>query len=157
MVFAVLHSKIIPGVQADSAVVFGEPLLMRFLLALLRPGIPAANLLLNPIGRAAWVGLFATSLNLIPGGQLDGGHILYALSSESHRRVTFGVALALLPLAYFWWGWIAWAAILLVLGCRHPPLIDRRELLDTKRRVWAAVGLAIFVLSFMPVPVILQT
>ena len=156
MAFAILHSKIIPGVQADSAVVFGEPVLMRILLAIFRPGIPAADLLLNPIGRAAWVGLFATSLNLIPGGQLDGGHILYALSSESHRRITFGVALALLPLAYFWWGWIAWAAILLILGFRHPPLIDRRALLDTKRRVWAAVGLAIFVLSFMPVPVILQ-
>ncbi len=157
MAFAILHSKIIPGVQADSAVVFGEPVLMRILLALLRPGVHAADLLLNPIGRGAWVGLFATSLNLIPGGQLDGGHILYALSSESHRRVTFGVAIALLPLAYFWWGWIAWAVILLVLGFRHPPLIDRRALLDNKRRVWAAIGLAIFVLSFMPVPVMIQS
>ncbi len=157
MAFAILHSKIIPGVQADSAVIFGEPVLMRILLALLRPGVHAADLLLNPIGRGAWVGLFATSLNLIPGGQLDGGHILYALSSESHRRVTFGVAIALIPLAYFWWGWLAWAAILLILGFRHPPLLDRRALLDNKRRVWAAIGLAIFVLSFMPVPVMIQS
>ena len=156
MIYALLHSRIAPGVDASSSIVFGEPLLMRILLPILRPGVHAADLLLNPIGRAAWVGLFATALNLIPGGQLDGGHILYALNSDAHRRTTFGVAIALLPLAYFWWGWVAWSVILIALGFRHPPLIDRRELLDTKRLIWAAIGLAIFVLSFMPVPVILH-
>lgn len=156
MIYALLHSRIVPNFDAASSIVFGEPLLMRILLPLLRPGVHASDLLLDPIGRAAWVGLFATSLNLIPGGQLDGGHMLYALASESHRRATFGVAIALLPLAYFWWGWVAWSVILVALGFRHPPLIDRREPLDTKRYVWAAIGLAIFVLSFMPVPVILR-
>jgi membrane-associated protease RseP (regulator of RpoE activity) len=156
MIYALLHSRIVPGIDANSSIVFGEPLLMRVLLPILRPGVHASDLLLNPIGRAAWVGLFATALNLIPGGQLDGGHILYSIASDAHRRTTFGVAIALLPLAYFWWGWIAWSVILIALGFRHPPLIDRRELLDTKRLIWASIGLAIFVLSFMPVPVILH-
>jgi membrane-associated protease RseP (regulator of RpoE activity) len=156
MAYAILRSHIVPGYDAESSIVFGVPLLQRALLALLRPGVHAADLLLNPIGRAAWVGLFATSLNLLPGGQLDGGHMLYALASDAHRRTTFGLAIALLPLAYFWWGWVAWSVILIALGFRHPPLIDRRELLDTKRLIWAAIGLVIFVLSFMPVPVILK-
>jgi membrane-associated protease RseP (regulator of RpoE activity) len=156
LVYAVLHSRIVPGVEASSQIVFGEPLLLRILLALLRPGVAARDLLLHPVGRAAWVGLFATSLNLLPAGQLDGGHMLYSLADHAHRRATIGVALALLPLAYFWLGWIAWAAILLLLGFRHPPLVDRHAVLDNKRRVWAAIGLAIFVLSFLPVPVIVN-
>jgi len=78
------------------------------------------------------------------------------IARESHRRVTFFVALALVPLAFFWWGWLLWTVLLLALGFRHPQLLDDRRTLDNKRRVWAAVGLAIFVLSFMPVPLIIQ-
>jgi membrane-associated protease RseP (regulator of RpoE activity) len=156
MAIAILHSKIVPGLQAGAPIVFGEPLLLRLLLAVLRPGVHATDLLLHPVGRAAWVGLFATALNLLPAGQLDGGHILYSIARESHRRVTFFVALALVPLAFFWWGWLLWTVLLLALGFRHPRLLDDRRTLDNKRRVWAAVGLAIFVLSFMPVPLIIQ-
>jgi membrane-associated protease RseP (regulator of RpoE activity) len=154
MAFALLHSKIVPNAYADSPFTFGVPLAMRWMLAMLRPGVAAGDLLLHPVGRAAWVGLFATSLNLLPGGQLDGGHILYSLASRAHKRATLVLALALLPLVYFWPGWALWAILLLAIGFRHPPLMDRREPLDTQRRVWAVVGLAIFVLSFMPVPII---
>lgn len=157
MAFAILHSKIVPGINAASApIMFGVPLLQRMLTALLRPGVSPANLLLHPIARAAWVGLFATSLNLLPGGQLDGGHILYTFASESHRRFTIGVALALIPLAFFWFGWILWSVLLLAIGFRHPPLMDRWEPLDSARRIYAALGLAMFVLCFMPVPIVLN-
>lgn len=157
MAIAILHSKIVPGVNAGSApVVFGVPLLQRLLTAVLRPGVNSANLLLHPIARAAWVGLFATSLNLLPGGQLDGGHILYSFASESHRRMTIGVALALIPLAFFWLGWILWSVLLLAIGFRHPPLMDRWEPLDSTRRFYAAIGLAMFVLCFMPVPIVVN-
>jgi membrane-associated protease RseP (regulator of RpoE activity) len=155
MAIAIAHSKIVPGINASGVpLVFGVPLLQRFLVSLLRPGVSAADLLLHPVARAAWVGLFATSLNLLPGGQLDGGHILYSFASESHRRVTFGVAIALVPLAFFWWGWLLWSVLLIALGFRHPPLMDRWEPLDAKRRIWAAAGLAMFVLCFMPVPLV---
>src|SRR5882672_10757811 len=86
---AIANSRIVPFADLQSPTVFGNPLALRLLLLLLRPGISAADLLLHPVGRAAWAGLFATALNLLPGGQLDGGHILYAAASKYHRRVTF--------------------------------------------------------------------
>src|SRR5580658_5269140 len=92
----------------------GEPLTIRLLHALLRhwnPGLPTFdNLALHPILLAGWIGLFITALNLIPGGQLDGGHILYALSPRSHRVVTILLPLALLVAGVFYWlGWMLWA------------------------------------------------
>jgi membrane-associated protease RseP (regulator of RpoE activity) len=156
LAFAIAHSKIVPGVAAatNSQIAFGEPMLMRMLMAILRPHLLAQDLLLHPVGRAAWIGLFVTSLNLLPAAQLDGGHILYALAHRIHKRTTLIVAAALGLLAFQWLGWIVWAILLLAIGYRHPPLIDRYEPLDRKRFVWAAVGLTIFVLSFMPVPII---
>jgi membrane-associated protease RseP (regulator of RpoE activity) len=156
LAIAILQSKIVPGAGSAAMVNFGQPLAMKLLMALLRPGVRAGDLLLNPVGRAAWVGLFVTSLNLLPGGQLDGGHILYALASRIHKRTTFIVALALLPLSLAWPGWGLWAVLLLALGFRHPPLMDRWEPLDRKRYIWAGVGFAIFVLTFMPAPFIVK-
>ncbi len=152
LAIAIAYSKLVPAAQANSPLVFGDPLLSRLLIAWLRPGVSPADILLHPVGRAAWVGLFATALNLLPAGQLDGGHILYSAASERHRLVSLVVAVALLPLGRFWWGWYVWSVLLLLLGFRHPPLLNRWEPLDLKRRVWAAIALLIFVLCFMPAP-----
>lgn len=156
LVIGLLKAKIIPGVQTGSQLIFGDPLIQRFLEHIVRPDVPASSILLHPIGRAAWVGLFATALNLLPAGQLDGGHILYSVSSKPHRYVTFGVALAMVPLYIFfkWQGWLMWSVLLLFLGFRHPPLIDRWNPLDRKRLLWAGVALLIFLLCFMPAPVL---
>ncbi len=152
---AILFSKVIATSDASSALVFGQPLIERLLEFCLRPGVSHGHLLLHPMGRAAWVGLFATALNLLPAGQLDGGHILYAVASERHRRVSFAVALLLVPLAVkFWAGWLVWAVLLVAIGFRHPPLVDRWKPLDRTRRILAGVALAIFILSFMPAPFI---
>ena len=125
--------------------------------AILRPGVPPGDLLLHPVGRAAWVGLFATALNLLPGGQLDGGHILYAAASKYHRRITLGVALLLIPLGYFSGGdGILWSVLLLAIGFRHPPLLNRWEQLDRTRCIWTAVAILIFILCFMPMPVLVR-
>jgi membrane-associated protease RseP (regulator of RpoE activity) len=157
LAMAILYSKVIPLSQAQPALTFGTPLAMRILLTVLRPGVPANSLLLHPVGRAAWVGLFATSLNLLPGGQLDGGHILYAAASRYHRWVTLGVALLLIPLGFWFWpGWYLWAALLLALGFRHPPLLYPREPIDRTRLLWTAIAVAIFVLTFMPMPVLVR-
>ena len=157
LAIAIAYSRVIPLSQAHPSVVFGNPLALRILLALLRPGVPPIDLLLHPVGRAAWVGLFATSLNLLPGGQLDGGHILYAAASKYHRRVTLGVAVLLIPLGYmFWSGWYLWAALLLGLGFRHPPLLYQWEPLDRTRLIWTAVAVLIFILTFMPLPVLVR-
>jgi len=153
LAIAVAHSKIVFAAQSDASLVFGRPLIEWLLESLLRPGAAHANLLLDPVGRAAWVGLFATALNLLPAGQLDGGHILYTLTSGWHRRITIGVAVALVPLAvWFWWGWLMWATLLMIIAFRHPPLIDTWTPLDARRRMLAVAALVIFVLCFMPAP-----
>lgn len=153
LAIAILLSKVIPASDASSSLVFGQPLIERLLELTLRPGVAHAHLLLHPVGRAAWVGLFATALNLLPAGQLDGGHILYAVASKRHRLTSFAVALLLVPLAVkFWAGWLVWAVLLMAIGFRHPPLIDRWQPLDQTRRILSGVALAIFILCFMPAP-----
>jgi membrane-associated protease RseP (regulator of RpoE activity) len=154
LAIAIVYSRVVPLADAHATVVFGQPLIMRLLVALLRPGVPPGDLLLHPVGRAAWVGLFATALNLLPGGQLDGGHILYSLASKIHKKITLALALLLIPLGVFFWrGWILWAVLLLAIGFRHPPLMNRWEKLDRARLIWAGIAVLIFVLCFMPMPV----
>ncbi|HWW51752.1 MAG TPA: site-2 protease family protein [Verrucomicrobiae bacterium] len=153
MAYAIAASKIVPGVEGNAAILFGNPPLMRLLFQLFHPRMNLAWLLLNPVGRAAWVGLFATALNLLPVWQLDGGHIVYSLANKQHQRISIIVALGLLMLArYSWWGWYGWGGILLILSLRfrHPPLVDRWEALGASRRLWALVALLIFILCFTP-------
>ncbi|MGO9640168.1 MAG: site-2 protease family protein [Candidatus Acidiferrales bacterium] len=150
------HSKIVPGADAASVVQFGHPLALTLLLAVIHPGVSASDVLLHPIARGAWVGLFATALNLIPAGQLDGGHILYAVASRRHKQISLGVAIALVPLAIFaWWGWLVWAALLFALRFRHPPLLDPWTPVGREREVWALIAIAIFLLCFMPSPIVI--
>ncbi len=173
LALAILYSKVVPGAQADALIVFGNPPLIKILVAVLRPGVALDSLLLHPVGRAAWVGLFATALNLLPAGQLDGGHIVYSVASDKHRRISLAVVAILLILGgpallhsmgvpvpwradYFWPGWAFWGLLLLMLGFRHPPLLDRWEPLDQKRRIWALIGLLIFLLCFTPMPFIMR-
>ena len=106
------------------------------------------------MARAAWVGLFATALNLLPIGQLDGGHILYALVGEKHRLFSRLFVLALIPLGYLcWFGWLLWSALLLFLGTRHPMLFDPVPLERGRRRL-GALAVLIFLLCFTPSPFI---
>ena len=71
------------------------------------------TVLLHPTAIAAWVGMFATSLNLLPGGQLDGGHIVFSISPRAHKFVSRLTILILLPMAYYlWMGWFVWAILL---------------------------------------------
>jgi membrane-associated protease RseP (regulator of RpoE activity) len=157
LAYGILHAKIVPGLAdpASSDVVFGIPLILRLFAAVLHPGVTAGSLLLHPVGRAAWVGLFATSLNLLPAGQLDGGHILRSLSPPAHRYVSLFLPLFLIGLGFFqhWPGWYIWATILLALRfLRAAPLYDATPL-DPSRRFGAFLALAVFFLCFMPAPI----
>ncbi|HXQ26644.1 MAG TPA: site-2 protease family protein [Candidatus Acidoferrales bacterium] len=156
MVWGIATSKIVPDAQEHAVFLFGHPALERLLVALFHPHLDPNWLLLNPVGRAAWVGLFVTALNLLPAWQLDGGHIMYSLTSARHAKISLGVALVLLGLGiYAWHGWATWGVILLILSLRfrHPPVWDRWQPLDSARRAWAAVALVIFVLCFTLWPV----
>jgi membrane-associated protease RseP (regulator of RpoE activity) len=157
LVYGILHARIVPGLAdpARSDVVFGIPLILRLFAAVLHPGVAAGNLLLHPVGRAAWVGLFATSLNLLPAGQLDGGHILRSLSTRAHRYVSLFLPFLLLALGFFqrWPGWYIWASILLALRfLRAAPIYDSTPL-DPNRRFGAFLALSVFFLCFMPAPI----
>lgn len=153
LAIAISGSKVLPAGQVEPLITFGNPPLFHLLTAVLRPGTPADDIFLHPVGRAAWVGLFATALNLLPIGQLDGGHVVYALASERHRQVSMACSMLLLPLGMlFWKGWLVWAILPLLLGLRHPRLLDRWEPLDRRRRLWAILAVVVFLLCFTPIP-----
>jgi membrane-associated protease RseP (regulator of RpoE activity) len=127
------------------------------LAKLFRNGINPAEIILHPVGCAAWVGLFATALNLLPVGQLDGGHILYAVLGDKCRNISRGLFLVLLPLgAFCWHGWIVWAVILFFLGLRHPRLIESAEPLGRKRKILAFGAALLLILTFLPTPFKIQ-
>jgi membrane-associated protease RseP (regulator of RpoE activity) len=103
--------------------------------------------------------LLATALNLLPVWQLDGGHIVYSLSSKRHKDISLAVSLGLIALGIrYWHGWGVWGIVLLILSLRfrHPPVYDRWEPLDASRKLWAVAALAIFVLCFTLWPVMIQ-
>jgi membrane-associated protease RseP (regulator of RpoE activity) len=145
-------SKLVPGIAGQGELVFGTPLIQRLLEYLIFPGVSPADIYLHPIARAAWVGVFATALNLLPIGQLDGGHILYALAPKRFRLLSRLFLACLVPLGYVYWPWWGWALLLLLFGLRHPAIYDTAELDPGRRKLgWAAAGM--LVLCFMPVPI----
>ena len=154
LAFGIASSKVIPVMHSAGIVEFGNPPLVLLLESLLFPGISASNIYLHPVARAAWVGLFATALNLLPVGQLDGGHILYSLFSRKNRMVSLLVTLLLLGIGLIpgiWHGWTIWGVLLLLLGLRHPSVMDPEPL--GKSRRWVAVlALLMLLLCFTPVP-----
>lgn len=146
-------SKVIPGIANQGDLTFGNPPLLWLALQAVFPGEAAADVYLHPVARAAWIGLFATALNLLPIGQLDGGHILYAFTGHHHRRISQVFAVALLPLGYFYWtGWILWAIFFLITGLRRPAIMDESPVGGGRLRL-ALVAAAIFLLSFTPDPI----
>jgi membrane-associated protease RseP (regulator of RpoE activity) len=102
--------------------------------------------------------MFVTMLNLLPISQLDGGHILYAALPRLHRRFALSVWLALLVLGWFTWiGWVVWGVVVLALSrgqLGHPPVLDNHRPLPASRRRLAWAALALFLLTFMPVPLL---
>ncbi|TAJ23443.1 MAG: site-2 protease family protein, partial [Nitrospirae bacterium] len=132
----------------------GEPLLLQFISWLVLGPLPeGADVVLHPVGFAAWFGLFVTSLNLIPIGQLDGGHVAYALWGRRQRTMALAMLPILLVLGFVGWpGWFLWAGLASLIGLAHPPVLDPdAELGRTRTWVgWAA--LAIFALTFAPIP-----
>ncbi len=153
-------SKVIPVPQGDGSLSLGDSILFSFLSRMVL-GVTPANydILLHPVAFAGWIGLFVTSLNLIPIGQLDGGHIAYAILGERQRYVSrFLVGLlAVLGISSLlgfsgWEGWLMWAVLMLFLGIKHPPVLHWESPLDSKRRMIGLLALVIFIITFMPAP-----
>lgn len=138
--------------KVPESIELGFPWVFSLAARLLHVTTPLSALSLHPIAAAAWVGLFATALNLLPGGQLDGGHIVFSILPQFHRAISFLAVLALIPLGkYFWTGWLVWS-VLLAITIRHPLVPVQPSALGRRRGV-ALLAVVMLALSFTPNPI----
>jgi membrane-associated protease RseP (regulator of RpoE activity) len=147
-------STVVSVTETRGALGLGDSLLFSLLSRLILGVTPDGHdILLHPVAFAGWIGLFVTSLNLIPIGQLDGGHIAYAFLGSRHILISRILVVFLLVFGLFFWeGWLIWAVLMVILGIRHPPVIYWESPLDRKRRLIGIIALIIFVLTFIPAP-----
>ena len=161
LLFSLGLSHVARSSAASPGIEFGYPLVFSLVQHLLAMGgsaytvarSPMSHLYLHPVAVAAWVGMFATALNLLPGGQLDGGHIVFAVSPRAHRTISNLTIFALIPMGvYFWVTWLGWAILLRIIGSRHPEVPPHSNI--TRGRRWlAAFALVMLILTFTPTPV----
>jgi membrane-associated protease RseP (regulator of RpoE activity) len=153
LIAGVCMSRVVPGIATRGPFVFGTPVALRLIEWMRFPHASPAGISLHPMAMAAWAGLLATAFNLLPMGQLDGGHILYAVFGQrGHRIISTSVIAALALLGFLYWPWWFWGAVMFFLGRRHPLVYDSTPVSRT-RVMLSAVALLIFLLSFSVVPV----
>ena len=154
-------SDVTPLERTFGGIEFGSSLLFLGLTHLVLGADPSVvTVSLHPIALAGWFGLLVTSLNLLPVGQLDGGHVVYALFPRRHRTIATlfvisCILMVVVPLALGrnpWWGWLIWAVILIALGLGHPSTVDRDSPLDPGRTFAAWLTVVLFIVTFSPVP-----
>ncbi len=152
LVGGIYLSQVMPA-PLNAQVVFGTPLLMRAVEMLCFPGVPSSRILLHPMAIAALGGMLTTAINLMPVGQLDGGHVLYAIGGERwHRRISSALVLVLVLLGFIYWPWWIWAVAMFFLGRRHPLTYDRSPV-SHRRLILAGAALIMLILSISLVPV----
>ncbi len=148
-----------PGPMAAGGLQFGEPILFEWFASAFGPVVPDGQVLyLSPMGLAAWFGLLVTAINLLPMGQLDGGHALYAVLRARAARFSKIVHLLMFPLAVWSPTWLVWGLLCLLLGARrpHPPTLDDSIPLGRSRQLLAAAGVVTFILCFTPEPIVMD-
>ncbi len=154
LIIGIKLSPVVPA--AAGGMKLGYSLLVGLLTSLVRPGIPAGHeLAMGPIAFAGWIGMFVTSMNLIPIGQLDGGHVAYALFGRWYHALARLALLALVAMGVFGWaGWLFWALLILILlGVGHPSPMDPYQPLDAKRKFIAYLAMLILIITFIPSPI----
>jgi membrane-associated protease RseP (regulator of RpoE activity) len=161
LAFALTFSKPMAMMAVPAEVQLGYPLIFNVVRDAVLLILPAGNPLhlglrqisLHPTAIAAWVGMFATALNLLPGGQLDGGHIVYSVAPRLHRPASWVSAglLVLLAVSGFWMGWLLWSVLLMATGMRHPQ-VPVEPTLGPGRKLLAIFAVLMLVLTFTPAP-----
>ncbi|MDW7681097.1 MAG: site-2 protease family protein [bacterium] len=155
LIIGMYHSSFIPKVETqDIGIYLGESLLFKQIANLVLGPEPAGfDTMLHPMAYAGWAGLFVTALNLLPIGQLDGGHILYSLFGRQSEKIYKFVLLIFTVVCAVWYpGWLLLILLLLWFGFKHPPPIYEEIELDDKRKLLGYVMFIVFILSFVPVP-----
>ena len=148
-------STVGPQDTSSGGMVLGSSLLLSFISKVTLGLLPDdANIVLHPIGFAGWIGLLVTAMNLLPAGQLDGGHVTYALFGRRYIWVSRLTVAAILTLGItrLWDGWLVWGVLLLFMGVRHPPPVDPDTPLDAKRKFLGWFLLGTLAVTFIPVP-----
>ncbi len=175
-IYGLSLSRVVDLSSEQVGLVLGDSIIFSILSRII-VGVPpeGKDVLLHPVAFAGWIGFFVTAMNLLPIGQLDGGHISFALfGHRRHRRISFFLAttLALVGISrlylysdifssgifntlrnYLWEGWAVWAFLLFMLGIEHPPVMFWEEPLPRSRMIMGYIALAIFILTFVPVPI----
>lgn len=165
-------SKVVPAAAGEGALELGEPLLLKLGTALFIGPVPAGtSIVLHPVAFAGWAGLLVTFINLFPMGQLDGGHVAYALFGEKKKYVSAAALFAFIALGvFFYFGWLIWGVIGLLFilvvrlkrperlyrlasRMRHPPVLDEDVPLNRGRVIVGVLIILIFILSFIPDPI----
>ncbi len=181
VIIGLRYSTVVPVVEAEGGLGLGGSLLFSLLSRLVLGITPELHdILLHPVAFAGWIGLFVTSLNLIPIGQLDGGHVAFAFLGNRHLMLSKSLNAVLLltgtiglvqiyvqantvflpawlmslfgTLPTFWPGWAFWGALMIILGLRHPPVIYWEAALDSRRKFIGIIALIIFIITFTPAP-----
>ncbi|MEK6256468.1 MAG: site-2 protease family protein [Chloroflexota bacterium] len=147
----IAHGELLPA-----PISYGDVNPILFWIKYIFTGLPfpigGKDVLLNPVAWAGWAGLLVTAINLIPTGQLDGGHTLYALIGEKVSKLRPYVLGVLLAMGFLYSGWWLWAMLIYFLGRFHAQPYDQITQLDSNRKILAVITLIIFILVFIPVP-----
>ncbi len=147
----IVHGQLLPQ-PAD----FGDQSPLLYWIRYFFTGTPlphgGIDVTMNSVALAGWAGLLITGLNLIPVGQLDGGHLLYGIMGKRTQKIVPFIIVILMLLGLVWSGWWLWALLILVLNRRHGEPLDEITPLDTRRKLIAILGLLVFILVFIPVP-----
>ena len=155
LVIGLLLSEVIEKKDIQGAIILGDSILMKVLTFITHPGLlESQDIMLHPIAFAGWIGLLVTMLNLLPIGQLDGGHIAYAMLGDKQDIIGKLAFLLLIPLSFFSINWLIWGILLLLLmrSVKHPPIQDIHVPLSYKDKRIGYACLIIFILCFIPAP-----
>jgi len=154
ILIAGLYMSKVEPIPPDGVITLGSSALMAILTQVIHGTIPGGmDVIFHPIAFSGWIGLLVTSLNLLPVGQLDGGHVAYALFGHRQKHIAWLVMAALILLGIFGsMGWLVWAAILYFIGVKHPPVVYEWVPLDMKRKIIGWATIVVFALTFTPVP-----
>lgn len=155
IVIGLKFSEVIPVSQLREGILrLADPPLFSLIQYLVLGKVPENyDVILHPIGYAGWVGLFVTALNLLPVGQLDGGHIAYALFGRRSRSIFFMTVAVMAFITIFYNpGWLLLLILIILFGFRHPPPLDDLTPLDGKRKLIGGIAFLAFFLSFTPAP-----
>lgn len=155
LIYGLSLSRAVPAIPREESLIFGEPLILKIVGSMIFKNIPPDfDVILHPVAFAGWVGIFVTALNLFPIGQLDGGHISYALLGPKSRNLAkLFLGIFIFMGIFIWIGWFIWVFIIFLMGLRHPRVIDEETPLSPRRKFLGFVVFIIFILSFIPDPI----